>query len=254
MRQHLFAANWKMYKTPDESTAFIETFATLLSPDTRAEVALFPSTTSLPAAVTAAKPHNIPIGAQNMHWLDAGAYTGETSPTMLLALGVTHILIGHSERRQYFNETDQSVNLKLKAALAHALIPIVCVGEHLAERESGQTADVLQHQVSAALKDIHSENASPITFAYEPIWAIGTGRTATPEIAEDAHKLIRRFIADALGNDLAQTTRILYGGSVKPDNAAGLCCLDDVDGALVGGASLDPNSFADIIKTSSRGK
>jgi triosephosphate isomerase len=247
MRKHLFAANWKMYKTPDESTAFIERLSKLLPANTRAEVAIFPSTPSLPAAVAAVKGTAIAIGAQNVHWLDAGAYTGETSPTMLLALGVTHVLIGHSERRQYFNESDTTVNLKLKSALTHKLVPIVCVGEHLVEREAGRTANVLELQVSLALEGLDPTLAAPLVFAYEPVWAIGTGRTATPEIAEDAHKLIRAAIARSLGNDLAQSTRILYGGSVKPDNAGSLCCLSDVDGALVGGASLDPNSFAEII-------
>ncbi len=249
MRQHLIAANWKMYKTPEESTTFIDTFKSLLPADTRAETVLFPSTTSLPAAVQAAKDSGIAIGAQNMHWLDSGAYTGETSPTMLLAVDCTHVLIGHSERRQYFHETDEIVNLKLKAALGHKLIPIVCVGEHLAERESGQTAQVLERQVTVALNGIDPAQATTLVFAYEPVWAIGTGRTATPEIAEDAHKLIRRFIGESLGSDLAGTTRILYGGSVKADNAKSLCCLDDVDGALVGGASLDPASFAEIVKS-----
>ncbi len=248
MRQHLFAANWKMYKTPEEATAFLETLQTLLPPDTRAETAVFPSATSLPAAVGAARGSGIAIGAQNMHWLDAGAYTGETSPTMLLAVGVTHVLIGHSERRQYFGESDTTVNLKLKSALAHRLVPIVCVGEHLAEREAGRTPNVLELQVSLALEGLDPALAFPLVFAYEPVWAIGTGRTATPEIAEDAHKLIRGAIAKSLGDDLAKTTRILYGGSVKPDNARSLCCLGDVDGALVGGASLDAGSFAEIVK------
>ncbi len=258
MRQHLFAANWKMYKTPEEATSFIQAFKSLLPPESKAEAVLFPSTTSLAAAVHAVAGTRIAIGAQTMHWLDSGAYTGETSPTMLLALGCTHVLIGHSERRQYFNETDTTVNLKLKSALAHHLVPIVCVGEHFEEREGGLTAKVLELQVSIALEGIDPAGidpagidpapASPIVFAYEPVWAIGTGRTATPEIAEDAHKIIRRSIAQALGSDLAQTTRILYGGSVKPDNAGSLCSLEEVDGALVGGASLDPASFADIIK------
>lgn len=252
MRQHLIAANWKMYKTPEESVSFIETFTPLLPPSLKAETVLFPSATSLPAAVAAARSKGIAVGAQNMNWLDCGAYTGETSPPMVVAVGCTHILIGHSERRQYCNETDDIVNLKLKSALAHSLIPIVCVGEHLDQRESGQTSAVLERQVSAALSGIDPANAGNIVFAYEPVWAIGTGRTATPQIAEDAHKLIRNFIAAALGNDLAQRTRILYGGSVKPDNAAALCCIKDVDGALVGGASLDPVSFAEIVKNADR--
>ena len=183
-----------------------------------------------------------------MDWHNDGAYTGETSPTQLTSLGVKHVILGHSERRQYFNETDTTVNLKLKSALAHGPIPIVCVGEHLTEREAGLTANVLELQTSMALEGIDPTIASPIVFAYEPVWAIGTGRTATPEIAEDAHKLIRAQIAKSLTPELAASIRILYGGSVKPDNAQSLCCLEDIDGALVGGASLDPNSFAQIIK------
>src|SRR6267154_2329730 len=166
---------------------------------------------------------------------------------LLTAIGATHVLTGHSERRQYFNETDTTVNLKLKAALAHSLIPIVCVGEKLEEREVGLTANVLELQTSIAFEGIDPAIAAPIVFAYEPVWAIGTGRTATPEIAEDAHKLIRAQIAKSFTPALAACIRILYGGSVKPDNAKSLCCLDDIDGALVGGASLDPQSFAEIV-------
>ena len=248
MRKPLIAANWKMYKNPTESTAFLTSFFPLIKQNTAAEIVLCPSMTSLPALVDAARGKSVHIGAQNMLWLNDGAYTGETSPTMLTAIGVTHVLIGHSERRQYFNETDTTVNLKLKAALAHGLIPIVCVGEHLTEREAGHTANVLELQTSVALEGIDPTIAGPIVFAYEPVWAIGTGRTATPEIAEDAHKLIRAQIAKSLTPELAASIRILYGGSVKPDNAASLCCLEDIDGALVGGASLDPTSFAQIIK------
>jgi triosephosphate isomerase len=237
-----------MYKNPTESTAFLTSFFPLVKSNTAAEIVLCPSMTSLPALVDAARGKSVHIGAQTMHWLNDGAYTGETSPTMLIAIGVTHVLIGHSERRQYFNETDTTVNLKLKAALAHGLIPIVCVGEHLTEREAGHTANVLELQTSVALEGIDPTIAGPIVFAYEPVWAIGTGRTATPEIAEDAHKLIRAQIAKSLTPELAASIRILYGGSVKPDNAASLCCLEDIDGALVGGASLDPTSFAQIIK------
>jgi triosephosphate isomerase (TIM) len=247
MRKPLIAANWKMYKNPTESTAFLTNFFPLVKSNTAAEIVLCPSMTSLPALVDAARSKPVFIGAQTMHWLNDGAYTGETSPTMLTAIGATHVLIGHSERRQYFNETDTTVNLKLKSALAHGLVPIVCVGEHLAEREAGLTANVLELQTSLALEGIDPANAAPIVFAYEPVWAIGTGRTATPEIAEDAHKIIRAQIAKSLTPELAASIRILYGGSVKPDNAASLCCIDDIDGALVGGASLDPTSFAQII-------
>lgn len=248
MRKPLFAANWKMFKTPTEATAFTQTFLPLIASASKAEIVLCPPMTSLAATLEAARNTPVHIGAQTMHWLDNGAYTGETSPVMLTALGVTHVLIGHSERRQYFNETDDTVNLKLKAALAHNLVPIVCVGEHLAERESGLTTQILERQTSAALAGVEPNTAAPIVFAYEPVWAIGTGRTATPQIAEEAHKIVRAQIGKSLNPTLAASTRILYGGSVKPDNAASLCCLEDIDGALVGGASLDPNSFAQIIK------
>ena len=248
MRKHLIAANWKMYKTPAQAVAYIESLSPLLGPlEDQPDVVLFPSTTSLPAAIAAAEHTQLRLGAQNMHWLDAGAYTGETSPQMLTALGCTHVLIGHSERRQYFGETDEMVNSKLKAAIQHGLIPVVCVGEHLEQREANQTADVLKRQTAAALAGLKPEDAATLVMAYEPVWAIGTGRTATPEIAEEAHRLLRDEIAAALGKEVAAATRILYGGSVKPDNAHSLCCMDDVDGALVGGASLDPGSFAGII-------
>jgi triosephosphate isomerase (TIM) len=252
MRKPLIAANWKMYKTPTEAIAFTDAFLPLIAAHHHADVVLCPSMTSLAAVLQATHSTQVHIGAQTMHWLDQGAYTGETSPTMLTAIGCTHVLIGHSERRQYFNETDETVNLKLKAALAHKLVPIVCVGEHQAERESGHTAAVLERQVAAALSGIDPAIATPLVIAYEPVWAIGTGLTATPQIAEDAHKIIRAEIAKALNSQLAASTRILYGGSVKPDNAASLCCLEDIDGALVGGASLDPQSFADIIKNAAR--
>jgi len=247
MRKTLIAANWKMYKTPDEAVAFTKAFLPLIAGNKHAEIVLCPSPTVLSTVVDAARKSPIHVGAQTMHWLDQGAYTGETSPLMLKAIGVTHVLIGHSERRQYFNETDESVNLKLKSALAHGLIPIVCVGEQLAEREANQTTEVLERQTSIALEGIDPATAQSLVIAYEPVWAIGTGRTATPEIAADAHKIIRAQIAKSLSPALAASTRILYGGSVKPDNTTSLCCLEDIDGALVGGASLDAASFAQIV-------
>jgi triosephosphate isomerase (TIM) len=247
MRKLLIAANWKMYKTPTESAAFLTSFYPLIKHSTHAEILLCPAMTSLPALIDAARSGSIFIGAQNMHWKNEGAFTGETSPVMLTALGATHVLIGHSERRQYFAETDTTVNLKLKAALAHSLTPIVCVGEKLEEREADLTRNVLELQTSIALEGIDPATAAPIVFAYEPVWAIGTGRTATPGLAEEAHKIIRAQIAKSLTPDLAASIRILYGGSVKPDNAKSLCSLKDIDGALVGGASLDPQSFAEIV-------
>jgi triosephosphate isomerase len=252
MRKLLIAANWKMYKTPAESTAFLTSFFPLVKQDTTTEIVLCPAMTSLPALVDTARSKPVFVGAQNMHWKDEGAYTGETSPTMLTAIGVSHVLIGHSERRQYFNETDTTVNLKLKSALAHGLKPIVCVGEHLTERESNQTADVLKLQTSVALEGIDPATLGPLVIAYEPVWAIGTGRTATPEIAEEAHKIIRAQLKETAGDAVAANTRILYGGSVKPDNAQSLCCIEDIDGALVGGASLDPVSFSQIINNASK--
>ncbi|MBS1798804.1 MAG: triose-phosphate isomerase [Acidobacteria bacterium] len=247
MRKLLIAANWKMYKNPAESTAFLTHFVPLVKQNDKAEVVLCPPMTSLPALVDAARGKSVAVGAQTMHWLNEGAYTGETSPTMLTAIGATHVLIGHSERRQYFNETDTTVNLKLKSALAHGLVPIVCVGEHLHEREANKTTEVLNLQVAVALEGIDPAALGPLVIAYEPVWAIGTGKTATPEIAEEAHKIIRAQLAKVAGPTVAAATRILYGGSVKPDNAASLCCLEDIDGALVGGASLDPGSFAQIV-------
>jgi triosephosphate isomerase (TIM) len=247
MRKPLIAANWKMYKTPTEATAFLTSFFPLVRNNTSVEIAIFPAMTSLPALVDAARGKSIFIGSQNMHWMKEGAYTGEISPTMLTDIGATHVLIGHSERRQYFCETDTTVNLKLKAALDAELTPIVCVGEKFQEREQGLTAEILQLQISMALEGIEPERLGPLVVAYEPVWAIGTGRTATPEIAEEAHTMIRTEIARIAGEDLARATRILYGGSVKPENAASLCCLEDVDGALVGGASLDPKSFSEIV-------
>jgi triosephosphate isomerase (TIM) len=248
MRKLLIAANWKMYKTPAESAAFLTHFFPLVKQNTAAEIVLCPAMPCLPTVVDAARSKPVFIGAQNMYWKNEGAFTGETSPVMLTALGATHVLIGHSERRQYFAETDTTVNLKLKAALAHSLIPIVCVGEKLEEREANLTDSVLQLQVSIALEGIDPAIAAPIVFAYEPVWAIGTGRTATPEIAAEAHKVVRAQIAKSITPALATSTRILYGGSVKPDNAKSLCCLEEIDGALVGGASLDPQSFAEIVR------
>jgi triosephosphate isomerase len=247
MRKPLIAANWKMYKTPEEAVAFIKAFIPHVAHHKHAEIVLCVSPSLLRTVVDAARNNPIRVAAQDMHWLDQGAYTGETSPLMLKALGVTHVLIGHSERRQYFNETDESVNLKLKSALKHGIVPIVCVGEQLAEREANQTREVLERQTSVALDGIDPASATSLVIAYEPVWAIGTGRTATPEIADEAHQIIRAQIAKSLSPELAASTRILYGGSVKPDNTASLCGLPDIDGALVGGASLDPASFAAIV-------
>jgi triosephosphate isomerase len=193
----------------------------------------------------------VAVGAQNIHFAEEGAYTGETSVGQLLAVGGTHTLIGHSERRQYFAETDEIVNKKLHTALQHGIVPVVCIGEVLEEREAGKTASVLQTQVTGAFAGIAglaAEVISSIVIAYEPVWAIGTGRTATPEIAADAHRIIRAEVAKLLGAEVAAAMRILYGGSVKPDNATALIGQEEIDGALVGGASLKPDSFTAIVK------
>ena len=247
-RKALIAANWKMYKTPAEAKAFTDAFLPLVASHTRDEIALFPSVTSLATVVEAVAGSNVAAGLQNMHFAEDGAYTGETSAAMLKAVGATHTLIGHSERRQYFNETDEVVNKKLHTALKHGIVPIVCIGEVLAEREAGQTAAVLCTQLLGAFAGITPEAAAPIVIAYEPVWAIGTGKTATPEMAAEAHQVVRAQVAALLGSDTAEAIRILYGGSVKPENACELLCQAEIDGALVGGASLKPDSFAAIVK------
>ena len=221
-RKKLIAANWKMYKTPAEAKAFVDAFLPLVAGHTRDEIALFPSPVLLPTVIAAAKGSNVAVGCQNIHFAEEGAYTGETSVGQLMAVGGTHTLIGHSERRQYFAETDEIVNKKLHTALKHGIVPIVCVGEVLAEREAGKTEQVLKTQITGAFAGITAEAAAPIVIAYEPVWAIGTGKTATPEMAVDAHKIIRAEVAKLLGADVAAKMRILYGGSVKPDNATAL--------------------------------
>ena len=247
-RKALIAANWKMYKTPAEAQAFTDVFLPLVAGHTRDEIALFPSVTSLATVVAAVAGSNVAAGLQNMHFAEEGAYTGETSAAMLKAVGATHTLIGHSERRQYFAETDEIVNKKLHTALKHGIVPVVCIGEVLAEREAGHTAQVCKKQITGALAGITAEAAEPIVIAYEPVWAIGTGKTATPEMAAEAHQIIRAEVAKLLGDEVADNIRILYGGSVKPENACDLLCQAEIDGALVGGASLKPESFAAIIK------
>jgi len=247
-RQRLIAANWKMYKNPDQTREFFQAFLPLVADHTRDEIVVCPPYTDLHAAVEATTGSNVAIGAQDMYWKEEGAFTGEISPGMLLAAECTHVIIGHSERRQYFGETDDTVNLKLKAALETGLTPIVCVGEVLEEREAGLTEDVLRRQCLRAFHAISAKKASRLVIAYEPVWAIGTGKTATPQLAAEAHSLIRTEAAKAFGDRLAESMRILYGGSVKPENAKSLMAEEEIDGALVGGASLDAKSFAAIVK------
>ena len=248
MRKKVIAANWKMYKTPDQALAFFRDFLPMIAGHDRDEVVVCPTYLAIPCSVEAAKGSNVAVGAQDLHWEKEGAFTGEICATMLLAVGATHVIIGHSERRQYFGESDDVVNLKLKTALEHDLTPIVCVGEVLEEREAGLTEDVLRRQCLRAFHAISGKKAGKLIVAYEPVWAIGTGRTATPQLAADAHGLIRAEAAKAFGEGFAEKLRILYGGSVKPDNAKALMAEPEIDGALVGGASLDPKSFAAIVK------
>ncbi len=247
-RTKLIAANWKMFKTPAETRDFFTAFLPLVADHTRHEIVVCPPFVCIPAAAEAAKASRVGIGGQDMYWEKQGAFTGEISAPMLLAAGCTHVIIGHSERRQYFGETDSTVNRKLELALETGLTPIVCIGEVLEEREAGLTEDVLRRQCVNAFRGISGAKARKLVIAYEPVWAIGTGRTATPQIASEAHRLIRGEAAKALGKDLAANLRILYGGSVKPENAHALMAEEEIDGALVGGASLDPKSFAAIVK------
>lgn len=247
MRRKLLAANWKMYKTPAEAQAFCREFLPMME-GFGADVVLCAPAVCIPATVEATRGSHIRVGAQNVHWDKEGAFTGELSTGMLLAGGCTHVIIGHSERRQYFCETDSTVNKRLEAALEAGLTPICCVGEMIEERKAGLTDEVLRRQCTVAFRGISGEKAAKLTVAYEPVWAIGTGHTATPEMAQEAHLTIRAEAAKALGQEIADSLRILYGGSVKPDNAHALMAQPDIDGALVGGASLDPKSFAAICQ------
>jgi triosephosphate isomerase len=248
MRKKVMAANWKMNKTPDETRDYFRDFLPLVAGHDRDEIVVCPPYTDVATAIEAARGSNVAIGVQSVHWKADGAYTGEISAPMLVCLGVTHVIVGHSERRQYFGETDDTVNLRLKAALESGLTPICCVGEVLEEREAGLTDDVLRRQCVRAFHAISAKKAAKMIVAYEPVWAIGTGKTATPELAAAAHAVIRREATEVFGDEFAAQLRILYGGSVKPDNAAALMSQEEIDGALVGGASLDPKAFAALVK------
>ena len=248
MRKKLIAANWKMYKTPAQAQEFVSAFLPHVVGHTRDEMVLCPPFVLIPQVGWALRGSNVLLGGQDMFWESEGAYTGAVSAQMLHAVGCSHVIIGHSERRQYFGETDDTVNLKLRAALVVGLKPIVCVGEVLQEREAGVTEDILRRQCSLAFRQISAGGAHPIIMAYEPVWAIGTGKTATPELAAEAHRVIRAQAAEAFGDDVAAKMRILYGGSVKQENATALMSQPEIDGALVGGASLDPKSFVAIVK------
>lgn len=247
MRKPVMAGNWKMYKTPAETTAFFEKFRPLAGNAAHCEVVICPPYTNLAAAVEAARGTAIRIGAQNIGWAREGAFTGEVSGPMIHATGATHVIIGHSERRQYFCETDETVLQRTKAALEFGLRPIVCVGERLEEREARRTEAVLTGQFQKGIAGLTEQEFDRIVIAYEPVWAIGTGKTATPEIAADAHRVIRAQARGKFGKAAGEAIRILYGGSVKPDNVKSLMAQPEIDGVLVGGASLEAASFASIV-------
>ncbi len=248
-RTTVVAGNWKMNKTPRETRRFMLALRNKLAGmDFRSEVLVCPPFVCLETAVDAARDTRIAVGAQNASWDKSGALTGEISSEMLEEVGVTHVILGHSERRGIFGETDDIVNRKLIHVLQGSLTPIVCVGEVLSEREGGRTEDVVRGQLSGSLANVAPDHARRIVVAYEPVWAIGTGLTASPEMANEVHVLIREAIAGIFDRVVAEEARILYGGSVKPDNAGGLLAQSDVDGVLVGGASLDPDSFAGILE------
>ncbi len=246
MRKPIIAGNWKMNKTPSEAITLINELKPLVK-DADVEVVVCVPFVCIPAVSEALKGTNIKLGAQNMHWEESGAYTGEVAPGMLKELGVEYVIIGHSERREYFAETDETVNKKVLSAFSHGITPIVCVGETLEQREEGVTKELVEKQTKAALSGLDKEEVEKIVIAYEPIWAIGTGKTASSEDANEVIGYIRSVIADIYGNDVAQKVRIQYGGSMKPENAAELMAMPEIDGGLVGGASLKAEDFAKIV-------
>ena len=247
MRKPVIAGNWKMYKTIAEAVHFIEMIKPVAAQAEHCEVVVAPAFTALADAAEAAKGSKVAVCAQDMHWDKEGAHTGNVSWAMLLDAGCTHVIIGHSERRHDHGETDEQVNKKVKAALAAGLTPIVCVGETLAERETGETEVVLERQFMRGLSGLTAADFSRIIIAYEPVWAIGTGRTATPEMAAEAHRFLRGLARQQFGESAAEGVRILYGGSVKPDNVGALMAQEEIDGALVGGASLKVDSFTALV-------
>ena len=246
-RKPIIAGNWKMNKTTAEARDLAAKLAPLVSGIKDREIVLAPTFTSLQTVAEAIRETNMALAAQNMHWEDKGAFTGEISAEMLLDLGCKYVIIGHSERRQYFEETDETVNKKIRQALNKGLLPIVCVGELLSEREAGKANAVIERQVTGALKGVTAAEMQKIVIAYEPVWAIGTGKTATPDQANEIHAFIRQKVKSMYTADVAEGLRIQYGGSVTPDNVSQLMAKPDIDGALVGGASLKPESFAALV-------
>jgi triosephosphate isomerase (TIM) len=250
MRKPLIAGNWKMHNTLTETIDLLNGLKRSLIDCNEVDVLVCPPYTSLSDAHDILIDSDIALGAQNIYWQEKGAFTGEISPAMLKDVGCTYAIVGHSERRQYFGETNETVNKRIRAALKAGLTPIVCIGEVLSEREAGKTLSVIENQLKEGLVGFEKEDIAKIVIAYEPVWAIGTGKTATPEQAQEVHKFIRDWIKENIADDIARELRILYGGSVKPDNTKELMGQSDVDGGLVGGASLDAASFTGIVKNS----
>jgi triosephosphate isomerase len=248
MRRPIIAGNWKMNKTSSEAVELVKELLQEISDVSGTDIVVCPPYTALESVAWVVGDGPVKIGAQNMHWEQQGAYTGEIAAKMLLTIGCRYVILGHSERRSLFGETNSQINKKLKAALGTSLVPIVCVGEQLQEREGGQTEQVVRDHVLGALGDLEPEELHRVILAYEPVWAIGTGKTASPEQANEVHAYIRDILGEAFSTSLAQKIRIQYGGSVKPENAPDLLSQPDIDGALVGGASLDAQSFARIIR------
>ena len=250
MRTPIIAGNWKLNNTISEAIELTQGIKCSVADTTDVEIIVAPTFTALAAVYEVIQESNICLAAQDVYWENSGAFTGEISPTMLKDVGCEYVIIGHSERRQFFADTNESVNLKTKAALTTDLKPIICVGEQLEDREAGNTEKIIEDHVSGGIKDLSADQMLSCVIAYEPVWAIGTGKTATPKQAQEVHAYIRQLISEAYTDEIANQVRIQYGGSVKPDNAAELMSQPDVDGALVGGASLQAESFAQIVKSS----
>jgi triosephosphate isomerase len=246
-RRPIIAGNWKMNKTTIEARELASKLIPLIAGVKERDIVLAPPFTALQSVAGVIKGTGIALSAQNLHWEDKGAFTGEISAEMLLDLGCKYVIIGHSERRQFFSESDETVNKKLRQALNKGLLPIVCVGETLKERDAGKANDVIERQVTGALKNVTAAEMQKVTIAYEPVWAIGTGKTATPDQANEIHSFIRKKVEIAYGKEIASALRIQYGGSVTPENVSTLMAMPDIDGALVGGASLKPESFAALV-------
>ena len=247
-RKVIIAGNWKMNKTASEGVALVKALKGLVADVDNVEIVVCPPFTSIEAVAKELKGSNIKVGAQNVHWKENGAYTGEISCAMLKEIGIDYVIIGHSERRQYFGETDETVNLRVKAALAAGFKVMVCVGETLEEREGAKTNDVLSTQLGGGLAGLTAADMENVVIAYEPVWAIGTGKTATPDMAEETHAFIRQTVAKLFHEEVAANVRIQYGGSMKPENAAELVAQADIDGGLIGGAALKADSFAALVK------